>query len=157
MSLEMVFHRDSPVIRIWKWTICFVLLSRPLVHTFQPMRWCGGTLNPVQAAKAGKMSTDILFSCKKEIMTLNVRPAAIKEATRICAVYHLCFAVAQDDKNVSAPFMETFSECVRKMGNALTIAYPELKEKYNLNVNKTVDAFKWESTLASNCPEMEIL
>ncbi|XP_077533041.1 uncharacterized protein LOC144145345 [Haemaphysalis longicornis] len=140
--METVLHRYASMIGKLTWLFCFGLLSWPLVFSFQPMRWCGGPLNPIEAAKAGRMSTEILFSCKEELKTLNTRPAVIKEAARVCAGCRLCFAVAEDDKNVSTTFFEKFAECVRKIGTGWIIAYPKIKERYNLDINKTVDVFK---------------
>ncbi|XP_077532789.1 uncharacterized protein LOC144145159 [Haemaphysalis longicornis] len=130
------------MIRALRLGLCFGVLSLHLAYCFQPMRWCGGPLNPLETAKAARMATEVLWSCKDEIMALNIRPSVIKEARKACAGYHLCFAFVQDTNDDSTSFRDKVLDCMEKYGNAWSTAFPDMPEKLNLDVKKTVDAVR---------------
>ncbi|XP_077532792.1 uncharacterized protein LOC144145161 [Haemaphysalis longicornis] len=113
-----------------------------LCEALQPMRWCGGPLNPWEAAKAGRMATSHFLACKNETIGLNIKASLIKEVPKICSAVRMCFAVAEDNQNTSAIFREKFIQCLEKLGKAWTTAYPWKPKEYNIDTDEVLAAFR---------------
>ncbi|KAK8787129.1 hypothetical protein V5799_023095 [Amblyomma americanum] len=91
--------RRRPALQFWMaLMVCFSCSTA--AENGQEMRWCGAPLNPWEHAKATKVATDALYSCKDEIKMLNVGAAVIKEAKRACQGIRLCYAFVEETKNV---------------------------------------------------------
>ncbi|XP_077532794.1 uncharacterized protein LOC144145162 [Haemaphysalis longicornis] len=122
--------------------LTFFIVSVVFSEALQPMRWCGGPLNPWEAAKAARIATGLFLSCKDETIALNIKPSIIKETTRGCAAYRICFAVAEDNRNTTATFFDKYLQCLEKLGKAWTTGYPWVPKKYNIDTDEAVAALR---------------
>ncbi|XP_037514364.1 uncharacterized protein LOC119390745 [Rhipicephalus sanguineus] len=108
----------------------------------QPMRWCGGQLNPRDHARAMTFATSLFYSCKDEILRINFPPIAIKEIERLCAGWRICYALVDDFTNASVPYNDFLITCMKKLGAALVTVYPHTKETYNFDPEDSLDGLK---------------
>ncbi|XP_077552806.1 uncharacterized protein LOC144167410 [Haemaphysalis longicornis] len=99
----------------------------------RPMNYCYERLNPVETAKATRMATYMFFSCKDEMLKLNVRPGIIQEANRFCLGYRFCYSVAEERTNNTKALISTMFDCVEKLAAAGITVKPDWETKYNFN------------------------
>ncbi|KAK8787834.1 hypothetical protein V5799_022390, partial [Amblyomma americanum] len=74
-----------------------------------------GTLNPLDQAKAMRLSTELMYSCKDDMIRLNVSPAILKELKRLCIMFRACFAYGSYSNTTIKEFRQTYMHCLRSL------------------------------------------
>ncbi|KAL1486107.1 hypothetical protein MTO96_031529 [Rhipicephalus appendiculatus] len=70
--------------------------------TFEPGgEYCKSKMNPLETAIALRTATDILWSCRKEAVKLNLHPDFVQEFDKVCIAIKLCYRYAGNPKKVN--------------------------------------------------------
>ncbi|XP_077532210.1 uncharacterized protein LOC144144574 [Haemaphysalis longicornis] len=124
--------------------LCIAIHSLLLPHNLagKKLEWCGGNLNPREAARAARVATSVFWSCKEETVRLNISPAFIKQTDRICALWRLCYSLVEDNYLNGTEVTFAAAECVYKFGEAVQFVFPTWKGLYNFDAASFYEATK---------------
>ncbi|XP_077532834.1 uncharacterized protein LOC144145188 [Haemaphysalis longicornis] len=105
----------------------------------QPMRWCGGRLNPWEDAKAMATATNFFLTCKKEILSLRMSRPRIQHLNILCGYLRLRYAFVQANQNATTPFKKQVMSCLRKATTAFLTLNPDFEATYNINMTEFLE------------------
>ncbi|XP_077552749.1 uncharacterized protein LOC144167329 isoform X2 [Haemaphysalis longicornis] len=116
--------------------------KKPVPFDTPPMNYCYEKLNPVEASKARKMSSDLFFACKHELFRFDVKPGIIMEVNRFCVSFRFCWSVAEERSSNRQTMIDYVFYCLDKLALANMTVKSDWAQKYHYNHSHQLAAFK---------------
>ncbi|XP_075744770.1 uncharacterized protein LOC142803526 isoform X2 [Rhipicephalus microplus] len=109
-------------------SLSVIVVLPTVIFAFEKIDFCATSLNPWNEAKAMKLATTLVLSCKEEFLRINLPASSgITETSRLCAGARICYASLEGEKIGAPVFQDKLYACLNNLGTAVTKANPDLE------------------------------